>query len=133
MNKQFIKASAERCTFDRHVPAPYLRKRFVLDFVPERAELSICGLGFYVLYINGVNVTKGMLAPYVSNVDHYCYFDTYDLREHLRMGENVIGICLTSALPLCPRRSCPTARNAARTITIFSVTSIAGLPALLQV
>lgn len=94
MNKQFIKASAERCTFDRHVSAPYLRKRFVLDFVPERAEISICGLGFYVLYINGVNVTKGMLAPYVSNVDHYCYFDTYDLREHLRMGENVIGIWL---------------------------------------
>ena len=94
MNKQFIKATEERCTFDRHIPAPYLRKSFELDFVPEKAELSICGLGFYVLYINGVNVTKGMFAPYISNVDHYCYYDTYDIQKHLKQGENVIGIWL---------------------------------------
>ena len=94
MNKQFIKATEERCTFDRHIPAPYLRKSFELDFVPENAEISICGLGFYVLYINGVNVTKGMFAPYISNVDHYCYYDTYDIQKHLTQGENVIGIWL---------------------------------------
>lgn len=94
MNKQFIKATEERCTFERHIPAPYLRKSFALDFQPERAELSICGLGFYVLYINGVNITKGMLAPYISNVDHYCYYDTYDIKQYLRQGENVIGIWL---------------------------------------
>ncbi len=94
MNKQFIKATAEGCTFDRHIPAPYLRRSFALDFVPEQAEIAICGLGFYVLYINGINVTKGMLAPYISNVDHYCYYDTYDIKTHLRQGENVIGIWL---------------------------------------
>ncbi|MBQ8431891.1 MAG: family 78 glycoside hydrolase catalytic domain [Clostridia bacterium] len=94
MNKRFIKATEEWCSFDHHVPAPYLRKSFTLDFVPEKAEISICGLGFYVLYINGVNVTKGMLAPYISNVDHYCYYDTYDIKKHLRQGENVIGIWL---------------------------------------
>ncbi|MBQ8439905.1 MAG: alpha-L-rhamnosidase N-terminal domain-containing protein, partial [Clostridia bacterium] len=94
MNKKFIKATEERCTFDRHIPAPYLRKSFELDFIPEKAEISICGLGFYVLYINGVNVTKGMFAPYISNVDHYCYYDTYDIQKHLTQGENVIGIWL---------------------------------------
>ena len=51
MNKQFIKATEKACSFDEYIASPYLRKSFELDFVPEKAELSICGLGFYVLCI----------------------------------------------------------------------------------
>ena len=54
-SERFIKASQDMCGFDRHVPAPYLRKTFVLDMEPKQAEISICGLGFYELYINGQN------------------------------------------------------------------------------
>ena len=94
MNKQFIKATQECCSFEKHVPAPYLRKSFMLDFLPEKAEISICGLGFYRLFVNGKDITKGQLAPYISNPDHYCYYDTYDLKDILLEGENVVGIIL---------------------------------------
>ena len=94
MNKQFICATRERNTFERHVSAPYLRRSFTLPQKPDRAELSICGLGFYVLFVNGKNVTKGMLAPYISNPDHFCYYDTYDVAPYLEAGENVIGVIL---------------------------------------
>lgn len=98
MNKCFIKASKDFCSFEKHVPAPYIRKEFDMDFVPDTAEISICGLGFYVLYINGVDVTKGLLAPYISNPEQYCYYDTYDIKEYLKKGKNVIGIILGNGM-----------------------------------
>ena len=93
-SERFIKASREMCDFDRHVPAPYIRKSFMLDMEPERAEITICGLGFYELYINGRNITKGPLAPYISNPDDVCYYDHYDLAGLLKKGKNAVGILL---------------------------------------
>lgn len=94
MNKKFIKATAEYCDFYKHVPAPYLRKTFDVDFIPENADISICGLGFYVLYINGTNITKGKMAPYISSPDKIMYYDTYDIKPYLKKGKNAIGIIL---------------------------------------
>lgn len=94
MKKKFICASKEYCSFDKHIPAPCFRKSFEMDFEPDNASISICGLGFYILYINGNNITKGALAPYISNPDHICYYDTYDISEYLKVGKNVIGIIL---------------------------------------
>lgn len=94
LSTQFIKAGNAVCDFDNHVPAPYLRKSFELTFVPTKAEITICGLGFYELYINGKNITKGPLAPYISNPDDICYYDNYDISGLLTAGENVIGILL---------------------------------------
>ncbi len=94
MNKKFICASKERCTFEQFVSAPYLRKSFDLEEIPRRAEISVCGLGFYKLYINGRDITKGALAPYISNPNHLCYYDTYEIADYLRQGENVIAILL---------------------------------------
>ena len=90
----FIRASREMCDFDHHVPAPYLRKAFVLDFEPRQAEITICGLGFYEIYVNGKNITKGPLAPYISNPDDVCYYDRYDLVGLLKKGRNAVGILL---------------------------------------
>ncbi|MBO5061001.1 MAG: family 78 glycoside hydrolase catalytic domain [Clostridia bacterium] len=101
MNKNFIKAGNERCSFEKHVSAPYFRRSFMLDFVPDTAEISVCGLGFYLLYINGVEITKGELAPYISNPDDYCYYDSYDLKKYLKKGENVIGIVLGNGFMNC--------------------------------
>jgi len=94
MNKNFICATNEYCSFEKYISAPYFRKSFEVDFIPEDAEISICGLGFYVLYINGINITKGMLAPYISNPDHICYYDSYNVKEYLKIGKNVISIML---------------------------------------
>ncbi len=94
IRKKFIKATDTYCGFDNHVNAPYLRRSFDLDFASETAQVSICGLGFYRLWINGKEITKGALAPYISNPDHYCYYDVYDVAEWLVQGENVIGVLL---------------------------------------
>lgn len=94
LSRNFIKASNELCTFEKHVRAPYFRREFNIDFQPTRSEITICGLGFYELYINGINVTKGPLAPYIANTDDICYYDNYDITRYLNIGKNVIGILL---------------------------------------
>lgn len=93
-SKKFVCETAEYSTYETNVPAPLFRKSFVLDAVPETAEITICGLGFYDLFVNGKKITKGYLAPYISNSDHICYFDNYDIKTLLTKGENIIGVML---------------------------------------
>ncbi len=94
MEKRFICASLTCCDFAHRVAAPYLRRAFDLKFTPKAADLKICGLGFYRLWINGREITKGCFAPYISNPDDRMYFDTYDLTPCLQPGENVLGVLL---------------------------------------
>ena len=94
MKKNFIKATEGYCSRERHIAAPYMRRSFELDFAPSSAKLSICGLGFYCLYINGKEITKGYLAPYISNPDDICYYDSYDIADLLVKGKNTVGIIL---------------------------------------
>lgn len=94
----FIKANDDLCDFENHVAAPYIRKTFELNFKPNKAEITICGLGFYELYINGRNITKGELAPYISNPEQIRYYDNYEISGLLDSGENVIGILLGNGM-----------------------------------
>ena len=94
MKRQFIAADYEWADFGRTVPAPLFRKSFTLDAVPERAHVTVAAAGFYRLFLNGKDITRGHLAPYVSNTDHCVYSDTYDLVPYLTKGKNVIGILL---------------------------------------
>ncbi|MBO5008382.1 MAG: family 78 glycoside hydrolase catalytic domain [Clostridia bacterium] len=86
------------CNIEDYVPAPLFRKSFNLDSCPDKAEITICGLGFYELYINGINITKGPLAPYITNPEHVLYYDNYDVHEFLNIGENVIGVLLGNGM-----------------------------------
>ncbi len=92
-SSDFISASKEYSTFHKFIPAPYFRREFEMS-IPECAEVTICGLGFYELFVNGERITKGRLSPYISNPDHILYYDNYDLIPYLREGKNVIGILL---------------------------------------
>ncbi len=94
MEKRFICASLTCCDFAHRVAAPYLQRAIDLKFTPKAADLKICGLGFYRLWINGREITKGSFAPYISNPDDRMYFDTYDLTPCLQPGENVLGVLL---------------------------------------
>lgn len=94
LSDRFIKAGDDLCDFDHHVPAPYLRRRFSVDRIPERCEVTICGLGFYRLWINGVEITRGPLSPGITNPDDVCFYDHYEIGNHLIPGENVIGVIL---------------------------------------
>lgn len=93
-SEKFICAGKEFSTWEKHIPAPYFRKEIILESDVDSAEITITGLGFYMLYINGKDITKGILAPYISNPDHIVYFDNYDISKYLVKGKNVIGIVL---------------------------------------
>lgn len=100
LSNKFIKATNEYCTYDKHVPAPYMRKTFDVKDT-SKGEITISGQGFYRLFINGKEITKSFLAPYISNLNHYVYYDNYDLKDYLREGKNVIGIILGNGMLNC--------------------------------
>lgn len=95
---KFIKFGDKRSSIEHHVPAPYFRRSFVIDKEPESATLFITGLGYYEAFINGTNITKGFLAPYRSNLDHYIYYDKYDIADKLTVGKNTIGVILGNGI-----------------------------------
>ena len=89
--KCFIKATNKFNTPEEFVAAPYFRKVFTLNDAAD-AKIKIAACGFYKLFINGKDITKGALAPYISNPDDFVYYDCYTV--NLNRGENVIGVLL---------------------------------------
>jgi len=99
--KQFICAATAYTTYRHFVPAPLFRKTFFADAADCR--LRVTGLGFYRVWINGTEITKGLLAPYISNPDDLVYFDDYDLSPYLRPdGANVLGFQLGNGMLNAP-------------------------------
>ena len=94
----YIRRSACYATVEQEVPAPYFRKTFTLDTVAPDGELLIGTPGFYRLFLNGTELTRGLLSPYISNPDHYVYFDRYDPVPYLRQGENVLAVLLGNGM-----------------------------------
>lgn len=89
----FVSATREYASFYNEVKAPYFRKSFEIGKV-KKAEITICGLGFYEIYINGKNITKSPLASFVANPDNVLYYDNYDLTEYLAEGGNTLAFVL---------------------------------------
>lgn len=98
-------APEEECT------SPYLRREFTVKEVLD-AEIVICGLGFFELYINGERVSDDLLVPANSQYEYrdlkqfgYPINDTlsfriycmkYDVTRFLQAGINAVGIRLGS-------------------------------------
>ena len=102
LSANFVKANDLVNDFYHHVNAPMFRRSFRVETSPEKAELTVCGLGFYKLFINGKDITKGMLAPYISAPSDLLYYDNYDVTAFLTKGENVVGIILGNGMHNCP-------------------------------
>lgn len=98
LSNKFVSATKEYCTFLNHINAPYLRKTFEISELLDSVDFVICGLGFYRLFINGKEITKGHLSPYISNVDQIIYYDKYEISKLLKVGKNVIGIILGNGM-----------------------------------
>ncbi len=90
MFSTFIKATNEYCTLENFVSAPYFRHTFFVDDTVACATLYITGVGFYDASVNSKNITKGILAPYISNPDDIVYYDKYDITDKLFSGKNVL-------------------------------------------
>ena len=62
-NNNFIKATEQYNTFEKNVPAYYFRRTFHSDH-SAIANITVAVCGFYEIYFNGKNITKGFLSPY---------------------------------------------------------------------
>ncbi len=100
LSRQFIAATREMCSLYDFVQAPYLRKTLEIADL-KKAELSVCGLGFYRFWCNGVELTRGHMSPYISNPDDVMDYDVYDLTEALTNGKNVLGFQLGNGMQNC--------------------------------
>lgn len=59
-SEKFICAGYDYTTYTFHVPAPYFRKAFEIDGEVKKCVITLTGLGFYELYVNGQRLTKGI-------------------------------------------------------------------------
>lgn len=98
LSRAFVSATNEMSTLYTRVPAPYLRKAISIGEDVVKAELSVCGLGFYRFWLNGQDLTRGHLSPYISASDDVIDYDVYDLTGLLLTGENVLGFQLGNGM-----------------------------------
>ena len=101
----FISAGYEYADIERFVPAPFFRKKFTASKF-KTAEILIGAAGFYRLFVNGRDITKGELAPYISNPDDLVYYDGYDVSGYINEGENVIAVLLGNGFQNNPGGAC---------------------------
>lgn len=98
LSNRFVCATRERSLRTHYVPAPYMRRTFTLDTLPTRAALSVSGLGFYELYVNGKEITKGRLCPYIVNSNQVLPYDEYDILPYLTKGKNTLAFLLGNGM-----------------------------------
>lgn len=71
-----------------------LRKEFSAEKRIETATVYVCGLGHYELSINGEKIGDGEFTPLWSDYHKTVYYNAFDVTEHLRKGENALGVLL---------------------------------------
>jgi len=75
-------------------PATMLRKEFTLPGPIKRATVYVTGLGVYELSISGRRVGDHLLAPEWTVYPKRIQYQSYDVTELLREGENALGAVL---------------------------------------
>ena len=91
--------------------SPLFRRSFWIKKIPVSAKLEICGLGYFLLYVNGKRIGDQEFTPAMTNYAsvlgcdttypvweeracYRCLYLTYDLSSCLQEGENVLGVRL---------------------------------------
>ena len=110
MNHKSIFSDARWLSPCEDLDAALFRSEFDAGEAVNRAEITICGLGYFILYINGRRVGTDEFVP--ANSDYHdrtemslvyplndvrsfrIYCLKYDIAPYLRAGKNVIGIAV---------------------------------------
>ena len=71
-----------------------LRRSFKPWKAIRKAELRICGLGFYELTINNQKVGDSEFAPLWSDYDKSIFYNLYDVTDYLQQDYNEIRVLL---------------------------------------
>jgi alpha-L-rhamnosidase len=69
----------------------YARRTFELTKPVKRVAANVCGLGQFAFYVNGKKAGDHELDPAWTDYRKLIYYLTYDVKDLLREGENVIG------------------------------------------
>lgn len=93
-------------------PAPLLRREFSITKEIVQAKAFVTGLGYFEFYVNGKKVGDDVLVPNQTNYgkrpylpttniplsddfeEYKVYYLVYDISDHLKKGENVLGAIL---------------------------------------
>ena len=75
-------------------PAVLLRRELTIQKKPVRATATICGLGYYELYVNGQRVGDHVLDPAFTDYMRRVLYSTYDVTGLVRSGTNALGVML---------------------------------------
>ncbi len=70
---------------------PMFRRSFEIDKEIDKASIHISGLGHYELYVNGQKTGDRFLAPGWTNYQKRCLYNTYDITDQMKKGQNTIG------------------------------------------
>ena len=95
---KFVSQTLEKSTIEKSVSAPLMRRDFFVNGIPRHAEITVCALGFYEIFVNGERITRGRLSPYVVNPEHVLPYDNYDITALLRNGKNTVSFILGNGM-----------------------------------
>ena len=85
-------------TTDTNLPSLLLRHDFTVKPGLQRALVNVCGLGHYELTLNGKKIGDDQLSPGWTKYDKTCLYDTRDITEALKRGQNAVGIELGNGM-----------------------------------
>lgn len=84
------------------IGAPYphkltvnVRKLFGIDKPVKKATLYSTARGFYEPYVNGKRIGETFYNPGFTDYRKRIYYQTYDVTDTIKLGENVIGATVT--------------------------------------
>ena len=83
---------------DTNIPSLLLRREFVVKAGLRRALVNVCGLGQYELTLNGKKIGDDFLSPGWTKYNKTCLYDTRDITDLLRKGNNAAGIELGNGM-----------------------------------
>lgn len=77
---------------------PVFGRDIMLFEQPREAELSICGLGQFALFVQGTEVNEGVYEPGWTDYRKTCLYSTYNVAALLQKGENKIRVLIGNGM-----------------------------------
>ncbi len=75
-------------------PAPYFRKTFEAKGEIQSARIYVATAGLHEITLNGHKISEEILNPVFSQLNKRIYYNTYDVTELFKEGQNALGLLL---------------------------------------
>ena len=88
-----------------------LRREFQAEKPIKNATASVCGLGFFDLYVNGKLIGDQLMNPALTGYDRRDLYVTFDVTPEMKRGANAVGVVLANGRYFAPRVKYPVPTN----------------------